>query len=218
MTANQAVPIPKSAWEYGTYNWHLAWTVDVVNREATHRSGLVFDFTAGAGRDARPPLGGRCPCGAWYGELRGGAETLVGYDKERIAVRLCLEALQLFSDTASFACQDCPEDTLGGDYYMVHNALWDHVNPNIAGMLCLPCLEIRVGRRLQPGDFTDAPINSPARIAEFCADDAQLDAEDDCREYILDQIRESLGMWRWRLTLWRWRILVKQHSQPTKTE
>jgi hypothetical protein len=29
------------------------------------------------------------------------------------------------------------------------------------GMLCVGCLEYRIDRRLQPGDFTDAPVNSP---------------------------------------------------------
>jgi hypothetical protein len=28
-------------------------------------------------------------------------------------------------------------------------------------MLCIGCLEVRVGRRLEPSDFSDAPINYP---------------------------------------------------------
>lgn len=165
---------PKSSYDYGDYAWHLAWTVDVPGRTATHTSGLVFKFTSGVGGDAKPPLGGRCPCGAWYGELVGGAGSLPTPYREHIAIRVCLEAQQLFSDMAMHACQDCPVDTLGGDYYMVHNELWNEVHPNIVGMLCLPCLERRVGRRLRLSDFTDAPINPERRIAEFCSESRLL--------------------------------------------
>lgn len=215
MTANPRVPQPKSSYDYGDYNWHYAWSVDVVSRLATHRSGLVFEFEGGAGRGARPPLGGRCPSGAWYGELRGGSQSLPLRSKDQFAIRLCLEALQLFSDMARFACQDCPQDTLGGDYYMVHNELWNRVHPNRAGMLCLPCLEKRVGRRLQPGDFTDAQINCRRRIAEFCegvpehADETSPNTghyQHPRREQLLRMLRGKLGTWRVRLWLWRWRL------------
>lgn len=219
MTINRRVPLPKSSWDYGTYNWHYAWHVDVVNREVTHRTGIVFQFSGtphSGPRLARPPLGGWCPCGAWYGELRGGVEELRQRPKEAASMRLCLEALQLFSDMATFACQDCPEDTLGGDYYMVHNELWDRVHPNGAGMLCLSCLEIRAGRRLRLSDFTDAPINCQARIAEFCADAPQLDEDDDLRDALLDQLGDNLGAWTNRLTIWRWRLLIKRHTQLGK--
>jgi hypothetical protein len=170
MNSVRKARFPKSSYAYGDYGWHLAWTVDVAGRTAIHASGLVFKFSSGVGGVAKPPLGGRCPCGAWYGELVGGADSLPAPYKEFVAIRLCLEAQQLFSDMASHACQDCPEDTLGGDYYMVHNDLWNRAHPNRVGMLCLPCLELRVGRRLRVSDFTNAPINPQRRIAEFCSE------------------------------------------------
>lgn len=171
MKANRRVSYPKSAPDYGTYVWHWAWEVDVPARSITHKSGLVFDFQPSE-NSLNPPLGGGCPFSPWSGELRGGAANLPTNMKGHIAERLCLEALQLFANMAWFACMDCPEDTLGGDYYMIHKELWDRVHWSPFGMLCLPCLEQRVGRRLKLTDFTDAPINSHPRIAAFCKNDA----------------------------------------------
>jgi len=46
-----------------------------------------------------------------------------------------------------FRCIDCDKDTMGGEYYGVSDELWAAagVAPN-GGMLCLECLERRVGR------------------------------------------------------------------------
>jgi hypothetical protein len=222
LTSKQRVSQPKSSYDYGEYNWHFAWSVDVVGRVMTHKSGLVFQFECGAGKGARPPLGGRCPSGAWSGELRGGPQSLPLRSNDLVPIRLCLEALQLFSDMARFACQDCPQDTLGGDYYMVHNELWHRVHPNGAGMLCLPCLEKRVGRRLQISDFTDAPINDRLRIAEFCEagpDHVNVTSpntgqyKDPRRAELLRQLSGDLGSWKVRLWLWRCRILIRRQTQ-----
>ena len=46
---------------------------------------------------------------------------------------------------------------------MIHNELWAQANPQINGMLCIGCLEIRLGRTLTSEDFTDASINRPYR-------------------------------------------------------
>lgn len=43
---------------------------------------------------------------------------------------------------------------------MVQSWLWKKVNPNILGLLCIGCLEHRLGRELTRTDFTDAPVNS----------------------------------------------------------
>lgn len=57
-------------------------------------------------------------------------------------------------------CLDCGKDTLKAkEYYMIHNHLWKLANPQVHGMLCLDCLEKRLGRELRPADFTDAPVN-----------------------------------------------------------
>jgi hypothetical protein len=58
-------------------------------------------------------------------------------------------------------CLDCRAQTLFAEYYMVHEALWHQANPAADGMLCVGCLEERIGRMLTSADFIDAPINNP---------------------------------------------------------
>lgn len=64
------------------------------------------------------------------------------------------------------ACLDCGTLTwLIGEYYMLQDRVWSEANPAGKGMLCIGCLEHRLGRRLEPSDFTGAPINTqPARL------------------------------------------------------
>lgn len=159
-----AVSQPKSSYGYGQYKWHLAWTVDVPNKLAVHKSGAHFRFTPVSGTSFKPPLGGLCPSAAWHGSLVGG----VVMADDPVAKRRCLEALQLFDDLAMLVCQDCPTEICFDNYYMVHDSLWKQAHPNVQGMLCLPCLEKRVGRRLVMGDFIDAVVNRGSHIAEFC--------------------------------------------------
>ncbi|HEY6416798.1 MAG TPA: hypothetical protein VIX41_11185 [Acidimicrobiales bacterium] len=58
-------------------------------------------------------------------------------------------------------CMDCRVDTaLIGELYMVDDDVWHHATGSYdSGMLCIGCLEHRLGRQLEPGDFTAAPIN-----------------------------------------------------------
>lgn len=59
-----------------------------------------------------------------------------------------------------FECLGCGVDTAEiHEYYMIHDHLWLRVNPADYGMLCISCLEERLGRRLRHYDFTDAPLN-----------------------------------------------------------
>lgn len=71
-----------------------------------------------------------------------------------------------------FRCIDCGVDTnRTNEYYMVHDHIWtaafkdgtptDH-SGKPTGMLCVGCLESRLGRELGPDDFTDYPINTGA--------------------------------------------------------
>jgi hypothetical protein len=60
-----------------------------------------------------------------------------------------------------FDCVDCRRNTVT-EYYMVHDTVWQHeagMKPNGGGMLCIECLEGRIGRRLTSADFIDAPCN-----------------------------------------------------------
>lgn len=55
-------------------------------------------------------------------------------------------------------CDECDRLIDKANYYMVTNAIWrDHGVGN--GMLCLPCLEQRMGRSLVIDDFSDCPLN-----------------------------------------------------------
>lgn len=62
----------------------------------------------------------------------------------------------------TFLCLDCGQSCLF-ERYMVHNDLWrTAIGPGrgTRGMLCIGCLEDRLGRRLTPEDFTDCPLNT----------------------------------------------------------
>ncbi len=72
--------------------------------------------------------------------------------------------------TRAFLCIDCGENTRRCEYYMVHKALWNGAVPEQKErggvMLCIGCLESRIGRQLTSKDFTDAPLNrDPKEIA-----------------------------------------------------
>jgi hypothetical protein len=59
-----------------------------------------------------------------------------------------------------FFCLDCGVNTAAiGEYYMLHKQVWLEANPDDAGMLCVGRVEERLGRRLEPDDFTLASIN-----------------------------------------------------------
>jgi len=59
----------------------------------------------------------------------------------------------------TFRCTDCATNVFD-EYYMVHNHIWAGVTMfRAAHMLCVGCLESRLGRRLTVLDFTNAPVN-----------------------------------------------------------
>jgi hypothetical protein len=70
------------------------------------------------------------------------------------------------------ACADCGVGTFTlGEYYMVKDEIWTHawagrLKPWHAlpgqQVLCIGCLETRIGRTLMACDFTSAPVNDPA--------------------------------------------------------
>lgn len=61
-----------------------------------------------------------------------------------------------------FLCADCGQDTgKMKEFYFVQTELWLTVMKSIDGMLCIGCLEQRLGRQLVASDFTDATINDP---------------------------------------------------------
>ena len=59
-----------------------------------------------------------------------------------------------------FFCADCDVDTyINQQYYVLHDELWEQVAPRVDSMLCLNCVEIRLGRLLNKGDFASVPLN-----------------------------------------------------------
>jgi len=46
------------------------------------------------------------------------------------------------------------------EYYMVRDAVWIAARGPLLGMLCIGCLEARLGRRLVPDDFASVPLNT----------------------------------------------------------
>jgi len=62
----------------------------------------------------------------------------------------------------SFLCVDCGACTLtNNEYYMVGESTWKQAGLAYdGGMLCIKCLELRLGRPLYGEDFSDCLVNS----------------------------------------------------------
>ena len=61
-------------------------------------------------------------------------------------------------------CLDCSVDT-GRifEHYFLTTSLWLFLVGSNKGMLCVGCVEKRLGRRLRSGDFTDCYLNDPKK-------------------------------------------------------
>lgn len=114
--------------QHRRFKWHAGWTIDAAARTAVHTSGVVYEFAPGKGGDSLVPHGHVCQSGAWHGKLRATSASHLSSSAAR-AHRICLEACQLFDESASHHCQDCSTDTRGGDYYMVNDDLWQWRTP-----------------------------------------------------------------------------------------
>ena len=77
----------------------------------------------------------------------------------------------------NWLCMDCGKNTseASSDYYMLRNRLWRMLVPRSQrhGMLCLACVERRLGRPLRTGDFrsdhddTSDPEDGPMARADY---------------------------------------------------
>jgi len=58
-------------------------------------------------------------------------------------------------------CADCGKDTFieSKDYYMVTTELWEKYGVG-EKMLCIGCMEDRLGHKLTKEDITDCPVNT----------------------------------------------------------
>lgn len=58
-------------------------------------------------------------------------------------------------------CEDCGIDAHKiNEWYMITYPVWDQVADRLE-VLCIGCLENRLGRKLKPEDFADVPLNHP---------------------------------------------------------
>lgn len=63
-------------------------------------------------------------------------------------------------------CLDCGDNTSQmKEHYFVKTEVWFSAHASECGMLCVGCIEKRLGRVLVSSDFTAAHINDPRRNA-----------------------------------------------------
>jgi hypothetical protein len=63
---------------------------------------------------------------------------------------------------AHWHCLDCSKDTdITEGFFMLRDDLWRRLvrRPYRGGMLCLDCVQRRLGRELHHGDFANVPVN-----------------------------------------------------------
>lgn len=63
-------------------------------------------------------------------------------------------------------CVDCDTDTKYEHYFAKNDVWFGEAKMGEAGMLCIGCLEKRIGRLLKASDFTSAHINDPRRYSK----------------------------------------------------
>ena len=67
---------------------------------------------------------------------------------------------ETIADLEDFICIECNINTLEiNEYYMIQDYLWQQINPQTKGMLCIGCVEEKLGRTLTAADFSPYPIN-----------------------------------------------------------
>lgn len=60
----------------------------------------------------------------------------------------------------NYDCVDCGMNTdKGGEYYSVHCNVWN-AGGGKRNLLCIGCLEKRIGRKLEANDFRDCRVNT----------------------------------------------------------
>lgn len=101
--------------------------------------------------------------------------TLIEVTEDKIlegeieGANLTLEDLEYVMDEAMeeftlFLCLDCEIDTKS-EYYMVHDSIWKEATQENErkSVLCIGCLENRIGRSLNSEDFPDVPLNTTVK-------------------------------------------------------
>jgi hypothetical protein len=104
---------------------------------------------------------------------------------------LTLPVLRLLSRGPEHsACIDCGTDTIeAGEYYMLRDDVWHSTGvKRDDGMLCIGCVESRLGRKLNRADFTSAGINTQPNAWRSARFKDRLAA----RETLLDDVLSGL--------------------------
>ena len=85
------------------------------------------------------------------------------FGSKREFIELALTAAEVLG---AWECFSCGVDTfaLGEDFY-VHDELWRDYG--VEGMLCIGCLERRLGRKLTPEDFKGKGQDRPAHFPHY---------------------------------------------------
>jgi hypothetical protein len=61
-----------------------------------------------------------------------------------------------------FLCLDCSVDTARAhEHYMLNDQTWKLTGLGKFGMLCIGCVEDRIGRKLVAADFNNSYLNKP---------------------------------------------------------
>lgn len=61
-----------------------------------------------------------------------------------------------------FLCLDCSVDTGKiHEHYMLVDTTWFSIHASNRGMICIGCVEGRLGRSLTPQDFNNSHVNNP---------------------------------------------------------
>ena len=108
--------------------------------------------------------------------------------------------LAKMKDRSSLLCLDCGVDTIAIDeYYMVTHELW----ANSDGMLCIGCLEKRLGRELTPDDFSscwDDRVHPKSerllkRLGDSRKREAKLKEFEEASKRFTETMRRKLDAW-----------------------
>ena len=63
---------------------------------------------------------------------------------------------------AKFLCLDCKVDTgKAFEHYMLVDSVWTKIHNSKFGMMCIGCVEVRLGRKLTRLDFNSSYVNNP---------------------------------------------------------
>lgn len=87
---------------------------------------------------------------------------------------------------AQFDCADCGTNTStphgNSEYYVIHTDLWEQIGMTVnGGMLCIGCVESRLGRELTGDDFVNCCANLEPDVSERLRDRRTRGVPDDLR-------------------------------------